>query len=330
MTDTFRMRDVQLSPAKRSLVEKRLRGAVGRTGCSWGQPAERARGSAIVPLQPHGSRPPLILIHGAGGGLLWGYRNLAAELGKDQPVYAIEPRSLGHWRELKAVEDMAVAYLEELRGLQPHGPYYLSGYCFGGLVAYEIARQLWVRCERVGALLLIDAPAPNGSYFRLPWWRPSFHFNFARNVAYWLRDFQDLDSTAKHNFFRRKFSVGIRKWLRRLDRCDRAPDSLDLQEFIDPEQFPEDELELWRLHLQAERDYKPRAYPGHIILLRTRGQPVFCSFDRYLGWAELAGGGITVRMLPGAHTRIFKAPNVAALGQTLRACLSAAPRDTTI
>jgi thioesterase domain-containing protein len=315
----------ELSRAKRSLLEKRLRGAFR---CSWSRRSTRQRGAAIVPLQPHGSKPPLILAHGAGGGLLWGYRNVAAQLGVDQPVYAIEPRSLGNWRALRTVEDMASAYLQELQQLQKNGPYYLGGYCFGGLIAYEMARQLWLRCERVGALLLIDAAAPNGIYHQLPWWRPRFLLDFTRNCFYWLQDFRHLETNAKHKFIRRKLAVGGRKLLRRLrrqpwcpgSRCESSPDRLDLEEFIDPEQFPDNELELWKIHLQAEIKYRPRPYPGHVVLLRTRGQPLFCSFDPHFGWGELAGA-VTVKMLPGAHERIFEEPRVADLGQTLRACL---------
>ena len=314
----------RLSRAKQSLIEKRLRAAFKRNGCSWSSNGHHhaRNGSAVVPLQTRGSKPPLIIVHGAGGGLLWGYKNLAAQLGPDQPIYAIEPRSISNWQSLRSVEEMALAYLEHLRSFQEHGPYYIGGYCFGGLIAYEIARQLWVRCERVGAVVLIDAAAPNGIYQQLPWWRPHFLCNFARNCLYWLQDFGRLEPAARRNFLRRKVAVGCRKLVRRFNHGGQPPDRLDLEEFIDPAQFPEDELELWKVHLQAELNYRPKPYPGHIILVRTRGEPIFCSFDPKLGWGQLVAGGITVKMVPGAHERIFEMPNVPSLGQTLRGCLS--------
>jgi len=310
----------QLSRAKQSLIEKRLRGAFKRNGSSWSNGHHTRNGCALVPLQTRGSRPPLVLIHGAGGGLLWGYRNLSAQLGPDQPVYAIEPRSIENWQSLRTVEDMARAYLEHLRAFQSHGPYYIGGYCFGGLIAYEIARQLWVRCERVGAVVLIDVAATNGIYQQLPWWRPRFQYHFVRNCLYWLQDFSHLDPTARRNFLRRKVAVGSRKLWRR--HHGQTPDHLDLEEFIEPTLFPEDELELWKLHLQAELNYRPKPYPGNIILLRTRGEPIFCSFDPKLGWGPLVAGGVAVKMIPGAHERIFDMPHVVPLGQTLRSCLS--------
>src|SRR5207237_6249252 len=126
--------------------------------------------SALAALQSSGSKPPLLLVHGAGGGILWGYANLAAHLGSDQPVYAIEPRA--NQKETATVADMASRYIKELRNLQPGGPYYLGGYCFGGYVAYEMARQLRTEGETVALVLLIDCAAPNGSYERVHWWRP--------------------------------------------------------------------------------------------------------------------------------------------------------------
>src|SRR6185369_17276812 len=82
--------------------------------------------SALVAIQPHGDKPPLILIHGAGGGILWGYANLAAALPPDQPVYAIDPRWTAGMQHT-SVEAMAERYITELRSLQPKGPYRLGG-----------------------------------------------------------------------------------------------------------------------------------------------------------------------------------------------------------
>ena len=93
--------------------------------------------SLLVPIQPKGTKPPLFLIHGAGGDVLWGYANLAAHMSKDQPIYGIKSRGQTGEPEFQHVEDMAEFYIREIRELQPHGPYYLGGYCFGGNVAYR-------------------------------------------------------------------------------------------------------------------------------------------------------------------------------------------------
>ena len=103
------------------------------------KPSRATAISSIVEIQPRGSKPPLFLVHGAGGGMFWGYANLARCLGEDQPVYGFKSRGLDGLEEFDTIEDMAAHYIADLRARQPHGPYYLGGYCFGGNVAYEMA-----------------------------------------------------------------------------------------------------------------------------------------------------------------------------------------------
>src|SRR6185437_10037837 len=105
--------------------------------------------SCLIPIHSQGTRPPLFLIHGAGGDVLWGYANLAPHLGDDQPVYGVKSRALDGSDEFPSIEEMAGHYIEQIRTLQPQGPYYLGGYCFGGNVAYEMARQIEARGEKV-------------------------------------------------------------------------------------------------------------------------------------------------------------------------------------
>src|SRR3954466_11251371 len=112
--------------------------------------------SSIVGIQPKGKRPALFLVHGVGGGMLWGYHNLARELGEEQPIYAFKSRGLDGLEEFTRIEDMAAHYIADLRQFQPQGPYHLGGYCFGGNVAYEIARQLTAQGQEVGLLLLMN------------------------------------------------------------------------------------------------------------------------------------------------------------------------------
>lgn len=276
--------------------------------------------SSLVAIQPKGSRPPLVLIHGAGGGLLWGYANLAANLNQDQPVYGIEPRP---GAETASVEELARHYFQDLRAFQPHGPYYLGGYCFGGYVAYEMARLLREAGEQIGLLALIDSAAPNGSYDRIPWWQPSFLPKFIRNSSYWFQDFMQLQPDERKEFFQRKLGVLKRKVSSKLFG-ETPQSSVDLAAYIDASQFPEDELRLWQVHLAAGASFVPRPYAGRVTLIRTRGQPFFCSLDPKYGWGELASEGVDVRIIPGSHEKIFVEPDICSLAQTLELCLSEA------
>lgn len=111
----------------------------------------------VVSIQPNGSRPPFFCVHGGAGSTLF-LHPLARELGPDQPFYGIEPEGLdGKPFQRPTVEQMAMNYLAEIRKLQPAGPYYIGGYCFGGLVAFEMARLLQQQGEPVGIVVMFSA-----------------------------------------------------------------------------------------------------------------------------------------------------------------------------
>src|SRR5271155_1735933 len=98
--------------------------------------------SPLVAIQPAGSRPRIFCMHGAGGNVLI-YRDLAHDLGPDQPFYGLQAeRPDSKCGPLTTIEEMAALYAKEIRKLQPYGPYLIAGYCMGGTLAYEVARQL--------------------------------------------------------------------------------------------------------------------------------------------------------------------------------------------
>src|SRR5262249_6182482 len=109
-----------------------------------------------VPIQPAGSKPPLFLVHGAEGNVLL-YHRTAQYLDPDQPVYGLQSQGLnGEARFNTTIQEMAAKYLEEIVSVQPHGPYFLGGYCLGGIIAFEIAQQLTGRGEKVECVMLLD------------------------------------------------------------------------------------------------------------------------------------------------------------------------------
>ncbi|HEY0456519.1 MAG TPA: hypothetical protein VGE41_09090, partial [Verrucomicrobiae bacterium] len=129
----------------------------------------------------------------------------------------------------------------------------------------------------------------------------------------------------RREFIQRKWGVLRKKIAQRLHRRPKGSDSqVDLAAYIDASQFPDDELKLWRVHLNAGAAYTPKPYTGRVTLLRTRGQPFLCSFDPQYGWGELATGGVDVRLLPGSHEKIFLEPDLRNLAQTLENCLAEA------
>ena len=286
--------------------------------------AEQASGSQslLVPIQPHGRKPPLYLIHGAGGDVLWGYANLVAHMDPEQPIFALKSRGQTGQEEFQKMEDMAAHYLQVVRSHQPEGPYYLGGYCFGGNVAYEMARQLQAQGGQVALLALLDSAPANVGYENIQWWRAEFPGLFTRNLYYWLRDFGDLKPRDRRRFVLRKIRTFGRK-LARLARPNQGGTTMDLEEVIDPSHFPEHELKLWKIHLSALAEHVQRPYEGHVTLFRTRGHPLLCSYARDLRWSPLAAGGVTVKLIPGSHESIFMEPHVRALARSLTAALSA-------
>ena len=132
------------------LVEGKLKGTSARD----------REATGVVAIKDDGERPPLFAVPGSGGNPL-GFIHLGRLLDKRQPLIGIESRGMdGSAAPLCRVEDIAADNLSRVRAIQPAGPYYLSGACYGARVAYEMARQLEAAGERVGLLLMLDPSSP--------------------------------------------------------------------------------------------------------------------------------------------------------------------------
>ncbi|MHC0433707.1 non-ribosomal peptide synthetase, partial [Streptomyces sp. O3] len=123
--------------------------------------------AVMLPLRPQGSQRPLFCLH-PGTGMGWPYSGLARHLGSDQPLYAVQSRALTE-PDYTAdnVMEMAADYLERIRRVQPHGPYRLLGWSYGGTVAHALTTLLERQGERVELLALMDAYPRSGDKGRL-------------------------------------------------------------------------------------------------------------------------------------------------------------------
>ena len=230
--------------------------------------------TTLVTIQPKGTRPPFFCVHGGAGSTLF-LQQLASELGTEQPFYGIEPEGMdGKAFERPTVEEMASHYLAEIRKVQPSGPYYIGGYCFGGLVAFEMAQLLRQRGEEVGVVALFSAAlrynhsvfpteirkadrAPLVSRLRRALLSP---IKTLRNLAeslYWR-----VVPTFRKATYRALFFVG-----RRVPPTMRA-------------------MYVTQSLGAAELRYRPKPYPGVITLFH--GQEAM-EFGPNLGWDGLAG-----------------------------------------
>jgi len=115
---------------------------------------------SLVEITRGGNRPPLFCVHGAGGNVL-NFRDLSWGLHHDQPFLALQARGVdGASDPHRSIEEMAQAYIDEIRALRPHGPYLLAGYSGGGIVAFEMAQQLTRLGEEVPLLVFFDTFHP--------------------------------------------------------------------------------------------------------------------------------------------------------------------------
>ena len=247
----------------------------------------------LVPLETRGSRPPFFCVHGIGGSCV-GFRTLAALIGNEQPFYGVQAQGLDGRPCLTRIEDMAERYLQEVRALQPVGPYYLGGFSFGGWVAYEMAQQLTLKGEQVAFVGLLDTYP-----FRL------------QPVTSSLMSFFRVPSQQQLMYVLPKtLGKGIRRrlvWLR----------------------LPAEIKRVQRACYEAERLYRLKPYSGDVTLFRATGS-LKTSVDPLLRWSELALGGVDVQEVEGHHGDIIIEPVVRRLADKLRSSLERAQQRYSI
>lgn len=154
----------ELSEAKRALLAKYRSGNLPQSAkavlatAQPGSAATSVSGERVVMVQGGGSKQPFFFLHGDfKSGAFYCYP-MARELGTDQPFYSLEPYYFDGHSVPPGLKTIAAAHIEAMRAIQPQGPYLLCGFCNGGLVAYEMARQLQSTGQRVDLLIVMDPP----------------------------------------------------------------------------------------------------------------------------------------------------------------------------
>jgi thioesterase domain-containing protein len=212
---------------------------------------------ALTPDQPGGSGPPFFCVHGFGGGVL-GYAELARQLGPEQPFYGLQAAGLNGLDEPDVrIEDMAARYLQAMRAVQPEGPYYLGGYCYGGIVAFEMARQLRTQGEHVALLANLKGYALRRSEALKQLWRPQVLARLLLNLPYWLRDALRNPGSYRMLLARLRNSLRPkgepRQW-------DAYAEQVIAAQFSGETDVRQSYRKLMAVHLQAVRNYVPQAY----------------------------------------------------------------------
>jgi thioesterase domain-containing protein/acyl carrier protein len=279
--------------------------------------------SSLTPIRASGSKPPLFLMHSHGGNVLE-YYPLAKHLEADQPVYALQARGLdGHIIKDQSLEDMAEAHLAELRSLQPEGPYFLGGYCLGGLLALEAAQQLSAVGEEVALVVLIQSINP--AYAR-------FNPDLTMFKRCWYRTSKRIDLELEH--------LHHRGFTHILERCRRTWDIALARTAITFDNWMGNgrgrrepmsmayTLEMLAIeHDKARIRYVPRPYNGPVVLLRASKQLSGLMTDSTLGWKDVVNGNLEICEVPGHQETMLQEPNVSYLAKELTVQLHAAQQS---
>lgn len=273
---------------------------------------------SLVAINKEGSKPPLFFVHAEGGNILE-YRPLSVKLGNDQPFYGIQATGLeGEDIVSPSIKEMASEYLREIKTVQPEGPYYIGGYCLGGLVSYEIAQQLIKNGEEVASLILISTSTPD----QLRNVKPGI--TFLHHLIYRLRERIELemDNMSALNTrmkFHYIFDRVSRSRYRLLIRTEGLLDKI----------FSAFNLE-FKWHSRAYilqtsvdnsntafGDYQPKPIniPFHLFRVKKLQWGYELTYDPYLGWKDLASAGVQIYEVDGFHKNILKEPYATPLAE---------------
>jgi amino acid adenylation domain-containing protein len=265
--------------------------------------------SPLPASQSSGHRPPLFSY---GGSV-----ELARYLGSDQPCYLLQFPGLNGHPAPATIEEMAKNGIEEIRGIQPHGPYFLAGYSFGGLVMFEIAQQLQQQAEPIALLVLIDPMLPKNEVSGA---KPANSHSAIPHSALLNRLFHPCGNLASLGL-REKLGYILVEVRRRIDRL-----KIDTQRLACTACFrlgyrlprPLRWFYFLQLAVETTERYVPKAFSGPLIVFR---RPNYGTGEE---WRRLAAGRIEIHEVLVGHGDFIKEPYVQVFASNLKNLLQRA------
>ena len=256
----------------------------------------------LVPIRASGSGTPLFCIHPAGGTVLC-YRELARQLDAEIPVYGLQAQGIDDDRRpLETIEAMAASYLQAIQSMQPHGPYQLCGWSTGGVIAFEVARQLAANGETTSLVALLDAAIPRaGETFGegdlasllgmlLP----------GDNIAHLQALSAEEQLQAFSERAQRANLLGTGSSSRQANRI----------------------YQVFQANMQAVAQYACGAFDQPLTIIRAAQQATPMHTDPYLGWGSWVQGNIEVREVAGSHLEMLQPPIVGEVANILTELMS--------
>ncbi len=282
--------------------------------------------SSLVEIKKgNGSKPSIFFMHSEGGNVLE-YWPLSNYFSPDQGVYALQAKGLeGEAVVSQTVEEMAGNFLSEIERIQKKGPFYLGGYCLGGLVAYEMARQLIDRGEKVNFLALISARTP--AYLRMGSSNATMLKRFAGRLSERVRlecdNLSHLNWNQKYNYLRER--------LMRFNNLVQVNCEIQLErvfsKFSPNANWHSRDYILYQSVQNQDHafmNYDPKPCSTSAVMFRVKNNPSFFVEDDLLGWSKLVQGDIRTFEVDCFHKNIMKEPNARTVGQKLSELLLAA------
>jgi thioesterase domain-containing protein/acyl carrier protein len=261
--------------------------------------------SPLVAIQPNGSKRPFFCIHPVGGHVLC-YIDLAQQLGADQPFYGIQAQGVEGDAQLHTrIEEMATYYITLMRRVQPDGPYRIGGWSLGGVVAFEMAQQLYRQGVEVELLALLDSYPPSTDE------APDAYDDAALMAAFAsdLRGVFNLpgmdDVVAPYTAEEQLHSV-----LTQARKAHILPADTDVSDIYRL-------FDIFKTNIRAVQNYTPQPYPNQVTLFQASELLADNIPDSAAEWRKFAPDGLEVHRMPGNHYTMIRTPQVQTVAEVL-------------
>lgn len=264
----------------------------------------------LVCLQPNGEMTPLFCIHAAAGNVLC-YQELSRHMGRQRPLYGLQAPDIDSGVHTGTLEGLAALYIAAIRSVQEQGPYHLGGWSMGGVIAYEMARQLQLAGEQVGTLVLIESYTP---YAVQMFDQNYLHINLLpvddEDTLLLIAFARELGMDDAETIILAKTAVTSDLTQRLDDLFKQAKQAGLLSEDVDSVQLHRLFL-VFAANVRAMNHYTPGPYQGSIRLLFSDR----ANEKSNGGWADIIRGELNMAVVPGDHYSILRQPNVQFLAE---------------
>ncbi len=250
---------------------------------------------SLVAIKSKGTKTPLYIIHGAGLNVLK-FIDLSKHLDDDQPVFGIQGTGLNQNNEpYNSIEEIAEHYISSITKKNPNGPYALAGYSFGGIIAFEMAKQLINQGKKVSVLAMLDSYVYPHYYYK-----STLRKKIESSIYQINWRLFDLKLIIKNrNYLKDRINGKKERLFQFYFNRIRKNNNINNPEYI-PDNFKVTEM--------VRNKYQLIPLPLEIDLFRAKSQAHYMHDTMYLGWKNIALKGINIHEIHGNHAEIFSPP----------------------